>query len=299
MKTIKDNNITKLYKYLQLGGRYTTQELSTKFKLSPRTIQGFLKKLRENYGLKKEKKYYFFSDEYRHIDMDERVQMSTALMISLYKNAIPTIEESILQNFKEIPKEVDAFLFDIDFQEIQNETYFNQMTHAIIHQKAVRFRYKDTKEKISIKNVYPLKITNVLEYWYLMGYDLEQDKVKTYYFNNIKELIVHTDESYLSTKQIQKLSKKALQMHSPWFSDDKKRVQLRISGDAILYMQRKKGEMFSILHKQDDMLLVEMEYYNDIEVLNFVKKWLPFVDIVDNPLLKKKLHTILKKYLLK
>ena len=85
MKALKTNNLTKLYNYLQLGGKYTTAELSEKFLLSPRTIQGYLKTLRKDYGLIKEKKLYFFSDEYRHIDIDERVQMSTALMISLCK----------------------------------------------------------------------------------------------------------------------------------------------------------------------------------------------------------------------
>jgi DeoR/GlpR family transcriptional regulator of sugar metabolism len=109
MKDINENNLSKLYKYLQIGGRYTTKELSEKFSLSTRTIQSYLKIFKEEYGLKKEKKYYYFSDTYRHIDIDEKLQMSTALMISLYKNAIPIIEDNILENFKEIPKETDAF----------------------------------------------------------------------------------------------------------------------------------------------------------------------------------------------
>ena len=299
MKNLNENNLTKLYNYLQLGGRYTSSELSEKFSLSTRTIQGYLKKLREEHGLIKEKKYYYFSDEYRHIEIDERVQMSTALMISLYKNAFPSIQDSVLQNFKQIPKESDAFLFDIDFQLIKNETYFNQITHAIIHEKAIHFKYKNTKNKTSIKNVYPLKNTNVLGYWYLMAYDLDKDKVKTFYFNNIEDLIVSKDESYLSFKQIDKLSKKSTQMHSPWFNNDKKSVKLTISGDAILYMQRKKSKAFTILEDEKSSLLVSMEYYSDVEVLSFVQKWLPHVDIVDNDILKRKLHTRLKEYLLK
>jgi len=299
MKNLNENNLTKLYNYLQLGGRYTSSELSEKLSLSTRTVQGYLKKLREEYGLIKEKKYYYFSDAYRHIEIDERVQMSTALMISLYKNAIPSMQESVLHNFKKIPKESDAFLFDIDFQIIENETYFNQITHAIIHEKAIHFKYKNTKNKTSIKNVYPLKNSNVLGYWYLMGYDLDKDKVKTFYLNNIEDLIVSQDESYLSFKQMEKLSKKSTQMHSPWFNDDKKSVKLTISGDAILYMQRKKSRAFRILKEEKSSLLVSMEYYSDVEVLSFVQKWLPHVDIVDNDALKRKLHTRLKEYLLK
>ena len=197
--TLNENKLTQLYKYLQLGGKHTTQELSEKMQLSMRTIQGYLKTLREEYGLKKEKKYYSFPDSYRHIDVDERVQMSTSLMISLYKNAIPILQDSVLQNFK----------------------------------------------------------------------------------------------------QIKELSKLASQMHSPWFSDDKKSVKLQLRGDAILYMKREKSKSFTILQESKNKLLVEMNYYNDIEVLNFVKKWLPSIEIVDNDELKKQLYLTLKDYLLR
>jgi len=297
MKNLNESNLSKLYNYLQLGGRYTTLELSEKFSLSTRTIQGYLKELKEKYGLKKEKKLYYFPENYRHIGDDERVQMSSALMISLYKNAIPVIQESVLQNFKHIPKETDAFLFDIDFQEILNETYFTQVTHAIIRQKAIHFQYTNTKKKTALKNVYPLKITNVLSYWYLMGYDLEQDKVKTYYFNNIEDLVVSKDESYLSTEQLKKLLQKSKEMTSPWYSDNIKSVQLRISGGAIVYMKRESSTAFKILKESATSILVEMNYYNDVEVLTFVKKWIPFIEIVDNKELKKRLHESLKNYL--
>ena len=299
MKNLNENKLSKLYKYLQLGGRYTTLELSEKFSLSTRTIQSYLKLLKEKHGLKKEKKLYFFPDNYRHIKDDERVQMSTALMISLYKNAIPIVQKSVLQNFKNIPKETDAFLFDIDFQEILNETYFNQVTHAIIEQKAIHFQYTNTKKKTALKNVYPLKITNTLSYWYLMGYDLEQDKVKTYYFNNIEDLVVSKDESYLSTEQLTMLLQKSKEMTSPWYNDNIKNVQLRISGDAIVYMNRKSSTAFRIIKKSTTSMLVEMKYYNDVEVLTFVKKWLPFIEIVDNKELKNILHDSLKNYLKK
>ena len=296
---MNETNESKLYKYLQLGGRHTTQELSDTFNLSIRTIQGYLKDFRQEYGLKKEKKLYFFPDNYRHIEDDERVQMSTALMISLYKNAIPIVQKSVLQNFKNIPKETDAFLFDIDFQEIVNETYFKQITHAIIEQKAIHFQYTNSKKKTALKNVYPLKITNVLSYWYLMGYDLEQDKVKTYYFNNIEDLVVSKDESYLSTQRLNMLLQKSKEMTSPWYNDNIKNVQLRISGDAIVYMKRKSSTAFRTLKESKTSMLVEIKYYNDVEVLTFVKKWLPFIEIVDNKELKNRLHDSLKNYLQK
>jgi predicted DNA-binding transcriptional regulator YafY len=294
---ITKDSFTQLYYYLQLGGKHTTQELSDKFALSKRTIQLYLKELREHYGLLKEKKYYYFDDEHRQLSQDERVQMSTALMIALYGCAIPVLHDGVKANFKNIPPQTDAFLFDLDFQEIKNESYFAQVVDAIIKQLALHFSYVNTAQKSSIKNVFPLKITNVLGYWYLMGYDLENDKVKTFYFNNIKELSTF-DEGFLNQHKIQKLQALSQELKSPWFTQDKKSTLLKVGGDAMLYLQRQPQNFFKIIEKKENSLMIEIYYYNDIEVLNFVKKWIPFVKIVDDERLKTKLEKMLLEYLL-
>ena len=297
MATFKENNLSKLYKFLQLGGRYTSQELSQKFNLSIRTVQVYLKALRENYGLQKEKRYYYFPDTYRHIDSDKRLQMGMALMIALYQQAIPTIHARVLENFKQIPKQTDAFVFDLDFETIENETYFTQITDAVIHQKAICFNYKDSKRIPSTRNVYPIKLTNVLGFWYLMGYDLEQDKVKTFYLNALDELVVSKDESYLTIEKITKLEKIAKEFTSPWFNDEKKSISLRVSGEAMLYVKRKPSKGIEISKEAEDHLVITMSYYGDVEVLTFVKKWLPHIEILDNDLLRAKLLASLQNYL--
>ena len=291
------DNFTKLYQYLQLGSKHTSQELSEKFSLSLRTVQLFLKELREHHGLKKEKKYYYFDDVHRKIDQNQRVEMSTALMLALYKCAFPKLHNEVKENFKNIPKEIEAFLFDLNFQEIENEVYFNQITYAIINRLALNFHYSNTMGKASIKNVFPLKVTNVLDYWYMMGYDLEADKVKTYYINNIEKLSIF-DESYLNETKVQELTKLSISMLSPWFNDEQKSVALKVTGDARLYLKRKQTEAFKIEEEHEDFLSIRMFYYNDIEILNFVKKWIPFISIVDDEQLKQKLQKMLQEYLL-
>ena len=295
-KPNEKDNFTKVYNYLQLGGRYTSQELSEKFTLSLRAIQLFLKEMQEHYGLLKEKRYYYFDDEHRHITQTQRVQMSTALMLSLYKCAIPVLHNAVKTNFKNIPKQTDAFLFDLDFQEIENENYFNQLTHAIINHLAIHFRYTNTHQKSSIKNIFPLKLTNVLGYWYLMGYDLEANKIKTFYLNNVEELTIF-DESYLQQKQLETLKKLAENLVSPWFTNEQKSVVLKVEGDAMLYIQRQQTDIFTISKKEESFLEIKMLYYNDIEVLNFVKKWIPHIKIINNTQLEEKLQKMLLEYL--
>jgi predicted DNA-binding transcriptional regulator YafY len=130
----------------------------------------------------------------------------------------------------------------------------------------------------------------------MMGYDLEQSKVKTYYINNIEKLSI-LDESYLNEAKVQELTKLSVSMVSPWFNNEQKSVLLKVTGDAKLYLKRKRTEAFKIEEEHEDFLSIRLFYYNNVELLNFVKKWIPFIIIVDDEQLKQKLQKMLQEYL--
>jgi len=270
--------------------------LSVKFGVTQKSIQNYVKELQEKTGLVKDKTKYYYPNEFRNVEIHERVQMSAALMIALYRQAIPELKESVLSNFKALPKEHNAFLFDINFEEIENEILFNQLVSAIINNNAVSFDYTNKNSMSSQKNVYPLKVANMLGYWYLLGYDLENEKIKSFYIKSIDKLSI-LEESCLYEQEIKELSQSTSDIKSPWFSEDKKSVLLKITGDAMLYLKRKNDATLDIVKETDDHILVKMQYYNDTEILVFVKKWLPFITIEDNVPLKQKLQDILTESL--
>jgi len=287
-----DNNTFKeVVMLLRQGGSYSTKELSGRFGVTQKTIQNYIKELR-NSGLEKNGTKYCFPEAFRNVDIHERVQMSTALMIALYKQAIPELKESVVSNFRELPKELDAFLFDINFEKIENENLFNQIINTIMHKIAISFQYTNKENKTSLKNVYPLKVSNMLGYWYLMGYDLESEKIKSYYIKSISDLS-NLEESFLSEEMMRVLSQETSSITSPWFSDEEKSVLLKVTGEAMLYLKRKNDSTLHIVEETGVYLLIKMTYYNDTEVLVFVKKWLPFIVIEDNNILKQKLQQIL------
>ena len=288
-----NNNSTfqEVVMFLRQGGSHSTKELSNRFGVTPRTIQNYVKEL-DSSGLEKDGTRYSFPKAFRNVDIHERVQMSTALMIALYKQAIPELKESVVSNFRELPKELDAFVFDISFEKIENENLFNQIINAIINKTAISFKYTNKENLSSLKNVYPLKAINMLGYWYLMGYDFESEKIKSYYIKYMTDLTI-LDESYLSEQMMLELSQKTSFVTSPWYCDKEKSVLLKVTGDAMLYLKRKDDSTLNIIEETDTYLLIKMQYYNDTEVLVFVKKWLPFITIEDNNILKEKLQDIL------
>ena len=290
---MNDNNLFKeIVLLLRQGGHYTTKELSERFNTSQRTVQNYIKKLKDTSGLQKEGKYYFFPDEFRNVDIHERLQMSSSLMIALYKQAIPELKESVLLNFKTLPKEHNAFLFDINFEEIENENLFNQIVNAVIDNKALSFKYMNKENVVSEKNVYPLRMTNMLGYWYLLGYDLESEKIKSFYIRYISDLSSF-EESFLSDDDIRSLLQSTSNITSPWFCEEEKSVLLKATGDAMHYLKRKKDTMLTIVEEDESYLMIQMKYYSDTEALVFVKKWLPFITIVDNSDLSNTLKKIL------
>ncbi len=287
-----ENTYQEVIMFLRQGGSYTTKELSEIFSVTPKTIQNYVKELCNNSGLIKDKTRYYFPDEFRNIDINERVQMSTALMIALYKQAIPELKESVSSNFRELPKELDAFLFDINFETIDNENLFNQIVATIMDKLAISFSYTNKKNISSSKNAYPLKVSNMLGFWYLLAYDLEDEKIKTFYIKSITSLTV-LNESFLSEQEMQELSDKTTSITSPWYSSQEKKVLLKVTDEAMLYLKRKDDSRLKIVEESSSELLIEMNYYNDTEVLTFVKRWLPFITIVDDEALKQKLQDIL------
>jgi len=290
---MNDNTLFKeIVLLLRQGGRYTTKELSERFNTTQRSVQNYVKILRETSGLQKEGRSYFFPDEFRNVDIHERVQMSTSLMIALYKQAIPELKESVLSNFKTLPKEHNAFLFDINFEEIENENLFNQIVNAVIEKRALSFTYINKKDVLSAKNIYPLRVSNMLGYWYLLGYDLESEKIKSFYIKYISDLSSF-DESFLSESTMKVLLESTSSITSPWFCEEEKTVLLKVTGDAMLYLKRKRDSMLNVVEESESYLMMNMTYYNDTEVLIFVKKWLPFITIEDKLNLKNKMKEIL------
>ena len=288
----ENKNFQEVVLLLQQGGYYSTKVLSQRFGVSQKTIQNYIKQLVANSGLEKEGTKYYFPDTFRNQDIHKKVQMSTALMIALYQQAIPELKDSVKENFKELPKERDVFIFDINFESIDNENIFNQLVDAILHKIALSFSYTNTKKETTLKTVYPLKISNMQGYWYFIGYDLASEKIKSYYIKQIED-ISKKEESYLSVDEEKRLLQEASLIDSVWYSPILKTVFLKATDEAKYYLERDKNKNVKIIKKTAIYLLLEMSYYNDIEVLNLVKKWLPFISIYENKELQEKLQTIL------
>ena len=87
------------------------------------------------------------------------------------------------------------------------------------------------------------------------------------------------------------------QIDSAWYSDNTHHTKLQLTGDAKLYLERHLPHNMELLATDDEFTIVQFHYSNESEVLSIVKKWLPDIEIINNPKVSKKIDYTLHTYL--
>ena len=79
---------------------------------------------------------------------------------------------------------------------------------------------------------------------------------------------------------------------------DSKEVHLKIQNSAKEYFLRKKVlSNMKIIDNTDEYFVVSTNVSFDDEILNIVKQWIPYIEILKPIELQEKLEDVLKKYL--
>ena len=126
---------------------------------------------------------------------------------------------------------------------------------------------------------------------------MEQSKLKSYHINSIDKVTL-AGENYINSASIEKeIEGTFAKFNSVWFNGTPKSVELEISGNARLYVQRNFPKQATLIKETDSTLVILLHYYNSAEVLSFVKQWLPEVKILNNDVIKIELKNILQKSL--
>ncbi len=218
-------------------------------------------------------------------------------MKSLQHSAIPDMNNYINSALPTATNYEEMFIFDLDFEPIEDIGTFKVILKAIQWKISLEFNY--TKIDGTTKNVtvHPYRIANFKNYWYLIAYDLLDEKIKTYYLKSITKL--HTlYENFISDDNAEKeIEKMCSKINSPWHSGKESKTTLLVRGDARFYIERHLPHHIKIIARHEDYTTMSISYSNETEVLSLVKKWLPDIEIVDNSPLSKKLDQSISAYI--
>ncbi len=295
--------LTTIVSRLNLGEALDVKELAKEFNVSVRTIQKDLndRLLSWQYPIEKgEDGKYRLSSSYKITGTEN---FETELIIQLIKaftKALDKNRKQLVDKILNTKNTVCPFLFNINAEELQlKNSQFLLIVQAIKFRQLLLFTYR-TKDNVTTNyNVHPYKLANFDNYWYLIAFDFEAEKIKTFYLKNISKIQLSPENFVFNTK-IEKQIESINDISSVWHSVDKVyTVKLQIKGDAKLYLSRNLCPNMKTVSKTDNHLIVEFVYYDDIEVLSIVKRWLPDIKILDNEDLQNQLAEQLKNYLTK
>ena len=166
---------------------------------------------------------------------------------------------------------------------------------AISNKKQIKcdYDFEGYRKELDLK---PLKIANYEGFWYLIALDSRNDILKKYYLKNIKNIQL-LEETFESTAKLDKLLDNSI---SIWFSQNTEpyKVVLNISADVAKYFKRKPISKSQITESayEDGSMDVSVEITNDMEIIPFVKYWIPHIRVLEPLSVKEAIELDLKAY---
>ncbi len=271
---------------LNNGERFTLKELALEFGTNTKTISRDLKERFIYIPIKKDGKYYSL-EEYAlgKLNLEDIKNFAT---ISGIKSLYPTLTNQFLTEILENKINSVFLIKNSGFEVIENKKEdFEKLSRAIINHQVVEFVYKE-KEKV----VEPYKLINSNGVWYLCANDNE--KLKTYSFTKMENLKIKNDKFNLNIELLNQIEKDEIN----WFSNEAKEVHLKIDNNAKEYFLRKKIlANMKIIEETSEYFIVSTKVAFDDEIINLVKYWIPYIEIISPNHLAKKLNNILNSYI--
>jgi len=167
---------------------------------------------------------------------------------------------------------------------------------AISNKKQIKcdYDFEGYRKELDLK---PLKIANYEGFWYLIALDSRNDILKKYYLKNIKNIQL-LEVTFKSTPKLDHLLDNSI---SIWFDQHTEpyRVVLNISKEIAKYFKRKpisKSQTTESVY-EDGSMDISVEITNDMEIIPFVKYWIPHVRVLEPRSVKETIEDDLKIYL--
>ena len=258
-----------IYK-LNQGERLTIESLANEFGVSKRTIERDIARF-SYFDIKKEGKEFFLDElAVGKLNFDD---IKNFAIFSGIKSLFPSL--------------TNQFLKDILNDKINRAYMVQNSGFEDIEEKTISFFYNDKKRVVN-----PYKLINTNGIWYLSA--LENNTIKTYTFSKIKSLKISSDKFVVDKNILKEIEKSEIN----FLSKESKEVHLKIQNSAKEYFLRKKVlSNMKIIDNTDEYFVVSTNISFDDEILNIVKQWIPYIEILKPVELQEKLEDVLKKYL--
>lgn len=170
----------------------------------------------------------------------------------------------------------------------KNEFYL--IKNSIDSEREIEFRFYTQN-----KHVQPLKIANLEKYWYLLCFDLVENRFSKYPIKGIFDINILDKKFNLSEhKYINKLDNAINAFFDIGSEID---VVLKLAWDAKKVLSRKQlNSTQNIYQNDDEEYIMEIKITNLMEIIPTIQQWIPLIEVIAPQELKEKIQSNLKNY---
>ncbi|NCC25995.1 MAG: WYL domain-containing protein [Deltaproteobacteria bacterium] len=279
--------LTTITTYMNLGRRLKVRDLAEEFGVTKRTIQKDLNQRLAHLPIIRDDRdgSYRFLDGFR-LRGTPNAEETTALelMMALIGEIHPHYKDraGIMVGNR---CDRGCFLLRLGFESLDGYLdMVHLLRHAIGLRQSLVFEYTNKHGQAGEYEVDPYRIANFGGYWYLVGLDRKDGKLKTWHLKSVVGIRV-SPENYTIDENIEaEISEKYGELHTAWFKDGTRTVDLAVTGAAARYLRRNPGPYLEIIEDDGQNMICRQTYFRKDEVICLVKHWLPDVRVLDEAL---------------
>jgi predicted DNA-binding transcriptional regulator YafY len=282
-----------------MGEALDVKELAREFNVSVRTIQKDLNQRLIYWDIRKNKdgRYVLFNKPDFLKDLNI-IDFFTRDLICSIITELDTHFSQSAKKFFNSQSNSPALLTNFSSEPLKGKIKTLILLYqAIQFRQSLVFTYINLKKEQKNYFVNPYKLALLDGYWYLLGFCKTDNKIKSFYIKNISHLQVSPETFEPDKKLLVQVEENLKQLKSAWLKPEMKTAKLKIKRDAYRYLCRSKPSNLHFVEKKLHYCLAEIRYFQETEVLMFVKKWLPDIIVLKPPELNEQLKEILKEYL--
>ncbi len=283
-----------IIKKLNAREKITKEALAKEYNVSNRTIQKDInERLSRIFPIIYEKGYYKYKDNF---DLKKLRNAEDIVILEMLKSISKSFGASFgmkaTRMLDKFHNEDENFILSKMVME-DLDTHLEivkSLQQAINDNKVIKFHYK--KPRV----IEPYKITIFEGFWYLYAKDRGDERFKTFYVKDIKNLSI-SDEGFEIDKDKIEILKNAVNI---WFEPDSKPFEVVLYADKSIakYFFRKSffNSQKILENYSDGGIKFSIQATSKKAVLYEVKKWLPDLYILSPQSLKEELVSMLQDF---
>jgi len=290
--------LTIILSRLNDGEALSVKSLAEEFNVSDRTIQRDFNERLISFPVYQDKKKWKMQDGFR---LEKSASVEEAVVLDIMEKLMEgagrqfsTKANKLLAKIKN--ESVNPIYAKLDMEDISDKlSEVHELEIAITNKKQIKcdYDFEEHRKELDLK---PLKIANYEGFWYLIALDSRNDILKKYYLKSIKNIQL-SDETFKNTAKLDKLLDNSI---SVWFDQNIEpyRVVLNISKDIAKYFKRKPISKSQITESvyEDGSMDVSVKITNDMEIIPFVKYWMPYIKVLSPMSIEETIKKDLEKY---